>query len=464
MEWPVFFRESLLIGDKCSNVGICTLWTKKEVIAGNVSSSDYAVCGNLYTVQGINPMLKNILANPRINTIVFCGADLMRSGDAFFSFVANGIDAERKIIGSYGYIDSDIGESLVLLLRKNVRIVDMRGKEREIGAEVKKLRDGRGPFMEPVVITTSEETAPSMGSEETSYRVDGSSIREAWLKMIDIIMKFGADKPTEYNTKQKEILNLTAVIDSEREHADERVESYYRTFFSRDVPPGVTYTYGNRIYGYDIGSGKKFDQAAYVVDRLRENRSTRRAFISMWNIGSDSDKSNHDPPCIVSVSFSIRGGKLYETAVIRSNDIFGAWPYNASALRRLQREIASKVGVDVGSLTTISISAHIYENNWLEASGVVGREYTGKVMPFVQDRNGYFVIEIRDNEIVVEHRVNDGRRSNFTFRGAKAQPLYRQILHENLITKFDHAAYIGHELARAEICLKENKKFYQDEA
>lgn len=58
----------------------------------------------------------------------------------------------------------------------------------------------------------------------------------------------------------------------------------------------------------------------------------------------------------------------------------------------------------------------------------------------------------------------DGRKSGHVFRGTKARTLYRQITHANLFSKFDHAAYIGHELARAEIALKKGEKFVQDEA
>ncbi len=462
MDWPIFFRENLLIGSDDSAIGVCTLWSNKDAIAKSVPSDSYAVCGNLYTVQGINPMLKNILANPVIREIIVCGADLMKSGDALISFVENGIDSERKIIGSYGYIDADIDDGLIEKLRKNLRITDMRGRESEVPALAKELRKEPTPFMEPVFITTSEETSPPMESDETSYRVSSMTIREAWLKMLDIIMKFGKETPTEHNVKQKEILNLTAVVEGDETEEDEKLKSYYRTFFGRDVPLGVAYTYGSRIYAYDTG-GKLLDQVSYVVERLKVNPATRRAFVSLWNVGKDSDPANHDPPCIVNLCFNIRDGKLYETAVIRSNDIFGAWPFNASALRKLQKEIAGSLGISAGSLTTISISAHLYENNWAEANNVLDREYRGAV-PFEQDRNGYFVIGVKDDEIIAEHRVNDGRRSNYVFRGKKAQTLYRQILHENLITKLDHAAYVGHELARAEICLQENKKFVQDEA
>ncbi|MEM3426463.1 MAG: DUF4346 domain-containing protein, partial [Thermoproteota archaeon] len=42
--------------------------------------------------------------------------------------------------------------------------------------------------------------------------------------------------------------------------------------------------------------------------------------------------------------------------------------------------------------------------------------------------------------------------------------LYRRILNENLVSRLDHAAYLGKELTRAEIALREGKPYVQDKA
>ncbi|MBI3413416.1 MAG: DUF4346 domain-containing protein [Candidatus Aenigmarchaeota archaeon] len=462
-QWPIFCKDNLIIGNPQSSTGICTLWTNKDLLAKSVPRESFAVCGNLYTVQGINPMLKNILANPDIQNIILCGADLMKSGDALISFISNGIDNERKIIGSYGFIDSDISGELIEKLRKNIKIVDMRGKEKDLAKEIEKLPSA-APFMEPVFITTSKETSPSMGSDEISYRIEGKNIRETWLRLVDVIMKFGKTKPTQYGTDEKEILNVVAVVKSDLDWQNRDLENYYQTFFKKEIPFGVKYTYGSRMRDYLMQDGERFDQIENVIQKLKEVPHTRRAVVSIWDVNIDSDTKNTDPPCLTQVIFNVFCNKLYATAIFRSHDIFGVWQLNAAVLMKLQKEIAHRVGIASGSLTTVSIDAHIYENNWKGAKETLNKEYHGKIIPFDQDKNGYFVIAVKDNEIIVEHRVNDGRLSNYTFRGKKAQPLYRQILHENLIFKLDHAAYIGHELARAEIAMKEGKKFVQDEA
>jgi len=132
MDWPVFFKEELKIGNLNSSVAICTLWTKKDIIHKKIPENKYCVCGNLYTIQGINPMIKNILANPKVRYIILCGSDLMESGKALINLMKNGIDENRKIVGSSGYIDSDIDAELVEKFRKNVKIINMCGKESKI--------------------------------------------------------------------------------------------------------------------------------------------------------------------------------------------------------------------------------------------------------------------------------------------------------------------------------------------
>ena len=70
------------------------------------------------------------------------------------------------------------------------------------------------------------------------------------------------------------------------------------------------------------------------------------------------------------VDFKIRDGKLNTTGLWRSHDIYGAWFPNAVGLSHLSKYVAGEVGVEMGSLTIHSISAHIYEVNFKEAEKV----------------------------------------------------------------------------------------------
>jgi tetrahydromethanopterin S-methyltransferase subunit A len=82
----------------------------------------------------------------------------------------------------------------------------------------------------------------------------------------------------------------------------------------------------------------------------------------------------------------------------------------------------------------------------------------------VLDPRGYFVIYVKEGRILVEHFTNDNTKTGQIFVGADAEELYKEIIHENLISRQDHAAYVGKELMRAQICLNEGKEFLQDSA
>ena len=473
MSWPIFYKELLNIGDLDSNVALCTLWTQKDIISKKVPKEKYSVCANLYTAQGINFLIKNILANPKIRYIILCGKEMNDSGTALMNLMNKGIDDKRKIMDSNAYIDSNISSDMIEKFRGNVKLIDMRGREEEISDMIDTL-PAKEAFSEPVLIEEDATVHQTM-SVENAFLIKGKAIAETWLKILDIIMKFGEEKMSEYHIKQKEVLDIMAVIETKEEgiapwlrFTDKDLKEYYSKFFSSEKPSGVSYTYGERLFKYPLQGIKEkwtgeisstFNQIENIIEYLRKTPYTRRAIAFTWNIDIDSDSEN--PPCLTQISWNIKNGSLYQTAVIRSNDMFGAWPMNAFALKELQDKIAKRLEVETGPLIIISNSAHIYENNWKECKEIIEKYYTGNEMPFGEDKLGYFSITV-DDEIVVQHHLPDGRKSEFVFRGKNSTKLYRKILHENLVSRTDHAAYLGMELSRAEAALKENKEFVQD--
>ena len=473
MSWPIFYKELLNIGDLDSNVALCTLWTQKDIISKKVPKEKYSVCANLYTAQGINFLIKNILANPKIRYIILCGKEMNDSGTALINLMDKGVDDKGKIIDSNAYIDSNISSDIIEKFRDNVKLIDMRDREDEITDMIDTL-PVKETFSEPVVIEEDATVHPTM-SVENAFLIKGKTIAETWLKILDIIMKFGEEKMSEYHIKQKEVLDIVAVIETKEKDiapwlrfTDKDLKEYYSKFFSSEKPSGVSYTYGERLFKYPLQGLKEkwtgemtstFDQIDNIIEYLRKTPYTRRAIAFTWNIDIDSDSEN--PPCLTQISWNIKNGSLYQTAVIRSNDMFGAWPMNAFALKELQDKIAKRLEVETGPLIIISNSAHIYENNWKECKEIIEKYYTGNEMPFGEDKLGYFSITV-DEEIIVQHHLPDGRKSEFVFRGNGSEELYRKILHENLVSRMDHAAYLGKELSRAETALKENNEFVQD--
>ena len=78
-----------------------------------------------------------------------------------------------------------------------------------------------------------------------------------------------------------------------------------------------------------------------------------------------------------------------------------------------------------------------------------------------QDPNGNIVLRVEEGKIKVMHLGTKGEVLD-EFSGNTAKEIYRKIASENRISLFYHALDIGAELQKAEIALKEGRKYVQD--
>jgi len=252
---------------------------------------------------------------------------------------------------------------------------------------------------------------------------------------------------------------------------EEDVKRYVDLFFSADTPKEIEYTYGKRLFRFafeyvseQFGIEMRFfvNQIDKVVSRLKKSPYSRRVVAGLWNPFVDSDSSN--PPCLTQITWNVKNGKIYQTCVFRSHDLFGAYLLNALALRRLQEKVSSDVGLEPGGLIILSQSAHIYENSWKKAEALLNTNYRNRETTFAADRSGYFLIKISEDkkEIVTQHYLVDGRKTKYEFRGNDAVTIYKKILQEHLVSQLDHAAYLGRELTKAEECIKNKKEYLQE--
>jgi tetrahydromethanopterin S-methyltransferase subunit A len=79
------------------------------------------------------------------------------------------------------------------------------------------------------------------------------------------------------------------------------------------------------------------------------------------------------------------------------------------------------------------------------------------------DKAGYFVINIEDGVLLVEHYDYKEKLTRI-IEGRNARSIYLTLIRNGWISKLDHAAYLGKELTKAELSLKHNFKYLQDGA
>jgi thymidylate synthase len=97
--WPIYYKDRLHIANLKSNVGIVTLWSPVQTILPKLNQKQFAIGGQLYSKRGINFLIRNILANPSIDTIIICGSNLSGSAEALINFIEIGVDEENNVIG-----------------------------------------------------------------------------------------------------------------------------------------------------------------------------------------------------------------------------------------------------------------------------------------------------------------------------------------------------------------------------
>jgi len=87
------------------------------------------------------------------------------------------------------------------------------------------------------------------------------------------------------------------------------------------------------------------------------------------------------------------------------------------------------------------------------------------------DQSGFFTIMVKD-EIIVEHYKNVQKEGKLEVEtgnidavvtGTNAKAICDTLVRENLVSRLDHAAYLGRELQKAEIALKEGLEYEQCE-
>lgn len=126
--------------------------------------------------------------------------------------------------------------------------------------------------------------------------------------------------------------------------------------------------YGPRLRGRAVGDD--IDQLAHVVQLLREDRTTRRAVMSIYDPVRDAQPGK-DIPCNNWLSFLSRNGALDLHVAIRSNDLIWGWSgINAFEWSALLEIVAALVGCSVGSLHFSTTSLHIYDRHWKRAHDI----------------------------------------------------------------------------------------------
>ncbi len=256
--------------------------------------------------------------------------------------------------------------------------------------------------MEPLFIAGEKNYGPIV--------VVADNLAEAWEKAVISIMKGGYEKyidAPDFKTNTMECqmflyvknpmseprLHPSAIL--QREMADRYAKNFINGMEDTDKENSFDYTYFGRLRRYpdcetradwpnvvkteeeknrkvqELCGGKCnltiIDQVQMAIDTFKRDPTRRSVVMHTWIPKRDLDKfspkrEKSSSPCLTQIHPQINEGKLHFVVVMKTNDLFSAWPENAYAFTELQRYMAEQIGVGVGSYTHFSVSMQIYED------------------------------------------------------------------------------------------------------
>ncbi|ADI66124.1 thymidylate synthase [Trichormus azollae] len=467
---------------------VITGWTVKQAITKHLQPSDYAVIGQLYSpTRGINLLIRNLLLNPHVRYLVILNATKedknAGASQCLLDFFHNGVEESLsdtgrkswKILSAIpGYIEIDIDINSLGKLRHSIEVQEAKSITQAVNL-VKKYsqREIIEPWGFPLEFPMSTVEPTVLPGSRYGHRIEGKTIAETWVKIIHRIKTTGTIRPTGYDGKWQELIDMIAVI------TDEPADFYFpepnylpihRSFLEQyisqildDSPnrEGVKYTYGQRLRSW---FGR--DQIEQVVNKLVGEIDAASAVMTLWDV---KDHDQGGSPCLNHIWLRIVDNELSLTATLRSNDMFAAWPANAMGLRALQKHIRDEIAkrseydLKMGPLITLSQSAHIYDDTWSNAEQLIQEQYVAICRNIdYYDPTGNFLIEIADGQIVVTHTTPGSGEIVGCYYGKNALKLVREICAASPAIRPDHAAYLGLELQKAADCIKLDKSYIQD--
>jgi thymidylate synthase len=164
-------------------------------------------------------------------------------------------------------------------------------------------------------------------------------------------------------TTLKELLHVTVTVDNPavedrivRELGDPgMLEWMRRNFFGTEPVAGWGYSYGQRIFGTD---GR--NPISGIIEKLKKNPESKSATIGLMDAEGDALHM----PCITTLDFKIRDGRLHTTAFFRSQDAGKKLYADVICLGEIAERVAKGAGVANGPLHLIIASLHAYETDW----------------------------------------------------------------------------------------------------
>jgi thymidylate synthase len=433
---------------------------------------DVSIVGPLRTVRGIDLMIRSLLANPQIRVVLVDGSDLTpgeATTEALFDLWSLGVRPPG--------MGDDLTDDLIDMIRETVRLT--RSKHPDFSPlTLLRLEEDEDRPGGQVILPPPPPVATAVAPHgDPGERVVGNTLIDVWPEVLHRILSFGHAIPSQYGAT-REILNLVSVFRDPRGILEDHrragwlgydqagAEDYARRVTTPWAPADAPYSYGTRIGATGFQG---------VTTLLETKNDDRGIGVSPW-LPEDAG-GGRGRPCLVWSQFRHVGGRLNLTFVFRSHDYFAAYPMNVAALTSWLVREADTNGLEVGTITCLSVSAHLYDRDWNAARAIVddhlpkGHQWDPRstwrveVVPGQSGGKGRAIVQPNGSTVfgcVVDTLpfiravalTPDGVEVVGTFEGRTAADVQAKVERSGLLTTVGNALWLGRELAKAELQLQ----------
>jgi thymidylate synthase len=482
---PILKEEQLLTG--YGDTVIVTGWTPKKKVLNILKQdqSKFAAIGQLYSaIRGLDYLVKNLIVNPQVKNVIGINATQAdkkaQSIECLRDFFAYGVQKSEEdsylMVNSKipGRMKSDILISTIQELRDRIKyyhVTDLKDLPKIINLVAEPAEDvvlNPDIFLHRMnwrkesldgVYNTNKDKNIGWDKRINGVNITAPTIPEAWCEILKLITQYGIKVPTGYSGFIYDISNLTVTVTNEPEGFSypgyypfnpQQIEDY-KTQILNDSQIDVKYTYGQRMRSW-FG----VDQVEAVIEKIVNEKNSPSGVISLWDV---KDHITGGSPCLNHILVKILEDKLTLTALFRSNDMFGAWPLNISGLRLLQSQILDRLksesvsfkSVSMGDITTISESAHIYDD-CIDDSLNILKQY--KPSECYDSPTGNYIISKLGDKIKIEWWLDDlllkiylyNLESDNSYKERNNLHILKELSKDNPLITSSHLLYILSQL------------------
>ncbi len=413
-------------------------WSDKNQVLKQICNYEFAAIGNLYSVAGIEVLIRNLAHNYQITRLIHLSK----------SPLDRNVPTTDALIGVWqgsGYPGVD--DEVLIAVVNRVQLFVVHSIDRLTDLLLIETNNN-DDYLYPQLtypIPEQRKERPMQDKFQNGLIFRGNDLSEVWYNILSTVYQKGVYLKSGHGGIE-DLGSVMAVFPMgitdtiPPNLTRQQLDQYSQTVLTDTEIEGDSYTYGNRI-------GNQIYDVAKILNR---DPNSNRAVISLWDPFGDSFKLN--PPCLISISYQIRQHRLYCRAVFRSHDIGSGWYPNAYALTRLSEvllELLEDQTIGLGEMTIISESAHVYQS----ALTQIGQVLKEKPKSLALDPVGNFVIVVASGEVKIDHYSYGGGQRVRSYHNPK------QVLEDHPTIDTAHYGYLCGEFARA--CILKNN-FVQD--